>query len=114
MSAAEVLPVKEGYKVLDLCAAPGGKTTQLAARLKGTGILFSNDISAGRTKAIVKNTELFGVKNCIIMSENPENIAKKFEGYFDSILVDAPCGGEGMFRKKPDLIKTYNKEMTDV
>ncbi len=113
MSAAEVLPVKEGYKVLDLCAAPGGKTTQLAARLKGTGILFSNDISAGRTKAIVKNTELFGVKNCIIMSENPENIAKKFEGYFDSILVDAPCGGEGMFRKKPDLIKTYNKEMTD-
>lgn len=62
MSAAEVLPVKEGHKVLDLCAAPGGKTTQLAARLKGTGILFSNDISAGRTKAIVKNTELFGVK----------------------------------------------------
>ena len=113
MSAASVLPVKENDKVLDLCAAPGGKTTQIAAKLNGTGILFSNDISAGRAKAIVKNIELFGVKNCVVLSESPEKLAERFEGYFDCILVDAPCSGEGMFRKKPDLIKTYNEEMID-
>lgn len=99
MSAAAVLPVKENDRVLDLCAAPGGKTTQIAARLNVTGILFSNDISAGRAKAIVKNIELFGVKNCIVLSESPEKLAERFEGYFDCILVDAPCSGEGMFRK---------------
>ena len=113
MSAASVLPVKGHDKVLDLCAAPGGKTTQIAAKLNGTGILFSNDISAGRAKAIVKNIELFGVKNCVVLSESPEKLAERFEGYFDCILVDAPCSGEGMFRKKPDLIKTYNEEMID-
>ena len=113
MSAASVLPVKENDKVLDLCASPGGKTTQIAAKLNGTGILFSNDISAGRAKAIVKNIELFGVKNCVVLSESPEKLAERFEGYFDCILVDAPCSGEGMFRKKPDLIKTYNEEMID-
>ena len=113
MSAAEVLPVKDGDRVLDLCAAPGGKTTQLAAKLNGTGVLFSNDISAGRAKAIVKNIELSGVKNCFVLSESSERLAENFGGYFDAILVDAPCGGEGMFRKKPDLIKTYTSQMTD-
>ncbi len=113
MSAAEVLPIKNDYKVLDMCAAPGGKTTQLAARLNGSGIIFSNDISATRAKAIVKNIELFGVKNCVVLSETPEKIAERFTGYFDAVLVDAPCGGEGMFRKNPDLIKSYNKELID-
>ncbi len=114
MSAAEILPVKENDAVIDLCAAPGGKTTQIAAKLNGTGILFSNDISATRAKAIVKNIELFGVKNCVVLSDSPQKIAARFEGYFDCVLVDAPCGGEGMFRKNKDIIKNYNESMLDI
>ena len=113
MSSAEVLPIEEGDRVLDLCAAPGGKTTQLAAKMQGTGVLVSNDISAGRTKALVKNVELMGIKNAIVTSETPEKLASKFEGYFTKILVDAPCSGEGMFRKEPDIIKSWNDEMLD-
>ena len=94
MSSAEVLPIEEGDRVLDLCAAPGGKTTQLAAKMNGTGVLVSNDISAGRTKALVKNVELMGIKNAIVTSETPEKLASKFEGYFSKILVDAPYSGE--------------------
>lgn len=111
MSSAQVLPVEEGDRVLDLCAAPGGKTTQLAAKMGGKGVLFSNDISAGRTKALVKNVELMGIKNCVVTSEAPEKLAQRFKGYFDKILVDAPCSGEGMFRKEPDIIKSWNDEM---
>ncbi|MBR5467759.1 MAG: RsmB/NOP family class I SAM-dependent RNA methyltransferase [Firmicutes bacterium] len=113
MSSAEVLPIEEGDRVLDLCAAPGGKTTQLAAKMQGSGVLVSNDISAGRTKALVKNVELMGIKNAIVTSETPEKLASKFEGYFTKILVDAPCSGEGMFRKEPDIIKSWNDEMLD-
>ena len=98
MSPAALLPLETGDKVLDLCAAPGGKTTQLAARMKGNGILFSNDISAGRTKAVVKNVEQLGFRNVIITSETPKKLAEKLGGFFDKILVDAPCSGEGMFR----------------
>ena len=111
MSPAALLPLETGDKVLDLCAAPGGKTTQLAARMKGNGILFSNDISAGRTKAVVKNVEQLGFRNVIITSETPKKLAEKLGGFFDKILVDAPCSGEGMFRKEPDVAKSWNEEM---
>ncbi|HCT65713.1 MAG TPA: SAM-dependent methyltransferase [Lachnospiraceae bacterium] len=113
MSPAEVLKPKKGDKVLDLCAAPGGKTTQLGASLGGTGVLIANDISAGRTKALLKNVELFGITNCIVMSETPEKLSKSFGGYFDKILVDAPCSGEGMFRKEPDVMKSWNEDMLE-
>lgn len=109
MLPAAVLPISKGDKVLDLCAAPGGKTTQLGARLNHEGLLVSNDISPSRAKAIVKNIELFGIRNSIILSESPKKLEKYFIGFFDKILVDAPCSGEGMFRKDPTMIKNWVK-----
>lgn len=109
MTPAAVLPVKPGDRVLDLCAAPGGKSTELAARLQGEGVLVSNDISNSRAKALLKNLELFGAKNAVILSEPPVRLAERFEGYFDKILVDAPCSGEGMFRKSPAIMKNWEQ-----
>lgn len=109
MAPAAVLPVEPGDKVLDLCAAPGGKSTELGAKLKGEGLLVSNDISNSRAKALLKNLELFGIPNICVTSETPEKLASVFGPYFDKILVDAPCSGEGMFRKDPDLIKSWQE-----
>lgn len=113
MSPAATLPIEEGDIVLDLCAAPGGKTTQLATRLKGTGLLVANDISAGRAKTLLKNVELMGIRNAIVMSETPEKIANRLPAFFDKILVDAPCSGEGMFRKEPDMVKSWDEKMLE-
>ncbi len=113
MTPASLLPVSPGDKVLDLCAAPGGKSTELAARLKGEGVLVANDISNSRAKALLKNIELFGVKNAIVVSEAPSKLVNYFEGYFDKILVDAPCSGEGMFRKSPSIIKNWEQYGVD-
>ncbi|MCM1308577.1 MAG: RsmB/NOP family class I SAM-dependent RNA methyltransferase [Butyrivibrio sp.] len=110
MTPAEVLPVCEGDKVLDLCAAPGGKSTELGARLNGTGLLVSNDISASRAKALLKNIELFGIQNALVTCEYPERLASVFPDFFDKILVDAPCSGEGMFRKDAKLIKSWESQ----
>ncbi len=110
MSPGDAIEINEGDKVLDICAAPGGKSTQLGARLNGTGILVTNDISPSRAGALVKNIELFGIKNNVTLSDDPKKIAKKFPEFFDKILVDAPCSGEGMFRKEPDVIKAWNDE----
>ena len=99
MTPAHVLPVEAGDRVLDICAAPGGKSTELAAKLHGTGLLVSNDISASRAKALLKNLEVFGAENALIISEAPYKLAERFHEYFDKILIDAPCSGEGMFRK---------------
>lgn len=107
MTPASRLPIEPGDKVLDLCAAPGGKSTELAAKLNGTGLLVSNDISNSRAKALLKNLELFGTSNFIIMSESPHRLAEKFPEFFDKILIDAPCSGEGMFRKEPSVIKSW-------
>lgn len=109
MMPASQLPVKPGDRVLDLCAAPGGKTTELGAKLKGEGVLVSNDISASRAKALVKNVELFGIKNAMVVSESPDKLAERLEGYFDKILVDAPCSGEGMFRKVHSIAKNWEQ-----
>lgn len=109
MTPANLLPISPGDKVLDLCAAPGGKSTELAAKLKGEGILVANDISNSRAKALLKNIELFGVKNAVVVSEAPGKLVNYFEGYFDKILVDAPCSGEGMFRKSPAIIKNWEQ-----
>ena len=109
MAPAALLPVEPGDRVLDLCAAPGGKSTELGARLKGQGLLVSNDISNSRAKALLKNLELAGVSNLCVTSETPEKLADVFGPFFDKILVDAPCSGEGMFRKDPDLIKSWQE-----
>ena len=109
MLPATVLNAKPGDKVLDLCAAPGGKTTQIAAGMQGKGLLVANDVSSERIKALVKNLELCGVRNSIVTNEEPEKLSEKFKGFFDKILVDAPCSGEGMFRKDENAVKSWGK-----
>ena len=109
MTPASLLPVKPGDRVLDLCAAPGGKTTELGAKLKGRGVLVCNDISNSRAKALLKNVELFGIRNAVVISEAPAKLEGSFMGYFDKILVDAPCSGEGMFRKSHAIIKNWEQ-----
>ena len=110
MAPAAFLPVESGDRVLDLCAAPGGKSTALAARLQGEGFLLSNDISASRCKPLLKNMEMAGVTNSVITCEAPEKLAGRFAGYFDKVLVDAPCSGEGMFRREPSMVKSWSAE----
>ncbi len=109
MTPAQILAPNPGERVLDLCAAPGGKSTELGARLAGEGLLVSNDISNSRAKALLKNLELFGIPNICVVSDPPERLADQFGEYFDRILVDAPCSGEGMFRKDPDLIRSWEE-----
>ena len=113
MTPAHVLPVREGDRVLDLCAAPGGKSTALGAKLQGTGLLVSNDISASRAKALLKNIEVFGIDRVLVTCEYPEKLAEHFPEYFDQILVDAPCSGEGMFRKDGKLMTSWMTEGPD-
>jgi len=113
MTPASLLPIEPGDRVLDLCAAPGGKSTELAARLRGEGVLVSNDISNSRAKALLKNLELFGAKNILVVSEAPNKLCEYFTGYFDKILVDAPCSGEGMFRKSPAIMKNWEQYGTE-
>jgi NOL1/NOP2/sun family putative RNA methylase len=109
MLPATVLDAKPGENVLDLCAAPGGKTSQIAAGMQGEGLLVANDVSSERLKALVKNIELCGVRNAIVTNEQPKNLSVKFKGFFDKILVDAPCSGEGMFRKDENAVKSWGK-----
>ena len=108
MLPGETLPVEENDIILDACAAPGGKSLKLADKLNDTGVLFSNDVSVSRCQVLLKNLESHGVKNAIVMAEDLKDL-DRFEGFFDKILVDAPCSGEGMFRKEPDLIKNWLK-----
>ena len=110
MAPAAWLPIKPGDRVLDLCAAPGGKSTELAAKLAGTGVLFSNDISNSRAKALLKNLEMFGAGNICVTSEAPEKMAGILPEFFDKILVDAPCSGEGMFRREKNAAVEYNSD----
>ncbi|MCI5944509.1 MAG: RsmF rRNA methyltransferase first C-terminal domain-containing protein [Eubacterium sp.] len=110
MAPAAFLPVEPGEKVLDLCAAPGGKTTALAGKMNGEGVLVANDISISRCRALLKNVELSGAKNVVITCAEPEKLAVCFSEYFDKILIDAPCSGEGMFRKEPSMAKNWSPE----
>ena len=107
MLPAEVLPIEENDIVLDACAAPGGKSTKLANKLNNTGVLFSNDISVSRSQVLLKNLENFGIKNAYVLSEDIAKLKDKYTNFFDKILIDAPCSGEGMFRKQPELIKSW-------
>ena len=110
MTPAAMLPVVPGDRVLDLCAAPGGKSTELASKLKGRGMLVSNDISYSRARALLKNLELAGAANICVTSEAPEKLACVWPEYFDKILVDAPCSGEGMFRRDEDMVKDWKEK----
>ena len=110
MLPAQVLPIDKDDIVLDTCAAPGGKSTKLATKLNHTGLLISNDISSSRCQGLLKNIELFGLVNAWVTSEDLTNMQSHYPNTFDKILVDAPCSGEGMFRKEPDLIKSWIKK----
>lgn len=107
MTPADRLEIRPGEAVLDLCAAPGGKATELGAKLCGEGVLVANDISSSRAKALLKNIELFGIRNPFVVSEPPVNLSDRFPEFFDKILLDAPCSGEGMFRKDTSVVKSY-------
>ena len=101
MVSASVLDAQPGEKVLDLCAAPGGKTTQIAGAMMGEGLLVSNEPVPSRAKVLAENLERMGVVNAVGVSAYPDQLARKWPGYFDAVLVDAPCSGEGMFRREP-------------
>ena len=107
MSSAALLGTRPGERILDLCAAPGGKTTQIGADLKGEGVLYANDLSSSRAKALLKNIELMGIRNAFVCCEESQVLKREFPLYFDRILVDAPCSGEGMFRKHPAVIRAW-------
>lgn len=109
MFVAEALRPEPGERVLDLCAAPGGKTTQLAAMMNNTGFLLANEIHPKRVKALSENIERLGITNALVTNETPEKLAERFTGYFDKILVDAPCSGEGMFRKDEEAIRYWTE-----
>ena len=110
MTPANRLSPEPGDYVLDLCAAPGGKATELGAKLNGEGLLLANDISNSRAKALLKNLELMGIPNIYVTSETSEKLAKILPEFFDKILVDAPCSGEGMFRKNEDACDEWSPE----
>ncbi|MDO5409273.1 MAG: RsmF rRNA methyltransferase first C-terminal domain-containing protein [Lachnospiraceae bacterium] len=110
MSAAELLGALPGERVLDLCAAPGGKSSQLASAMKGEGLLVVNEIHPARAKILSQNMERMGVRNVLVCNETPARLADRFEGFFDRILCDAPCSGEGMFRKDENAVSEWSPE----
>ena len=110
-SAAPLLGVQPGMRVLDLCAAPGGKSSQLAAALRGRGVLVSNEYVPARAEILKSNLERMGVSNAVILNEAPARIAQALPEFFDRVLVDAPCSGEGMFRKEPAALAQHSEAL---
>ncbi len=109
-SAVTVLNVQKGDRVLDLCAAPGGKSTQIAAELGGTGLLWSNEIVKTRSTVLLSNIERMGIRNAVVSCCRPDVLCENLREYFDKVIVDAPCSGEGMFRKEPDAAAEWSPE----
>ena len=110
MAPVALLDPKPGERVCDLCAAPGGKTTQSAGRMLGQGFLVCNEINPKRAKILSRNIERMGVANALVTNEHPETLASRFPGFFDRVLVDAPCSGEGMFRKEEAAVTDWSQE----
>lgn len=110
MSVAVLADVHPGERVLDLCAAPGGKTTQLAAAMKGQGLLVSNEIHPARAKILAQNVERMGIPHAVVTNEKPADLTERFREFFDRIVVDAPCSGEGMFRKEEQALVQWSPE----
>ena len=110
MAPVMLLDPQPGERVCDLCAAPGGKTTQIAGRMNGEGFLLCNEINPKRAKILSRNIERMAVANALVTNEHPANLAKKYPGFFDRVLVDAPCSGEGMFRKEEAAVTDWSLE----
>lgn len=109
-SAVTLLAPEPGERVLDLCAAPGGKSTQIAGLLKGQGLLWSNEIVRNRATVLLSNMERLGVGNAVVSSCHPETLCSRLAGFFDKVLVDAPCSGEGMFRRDSQAVTEWSEE----
>ncbi len=109
-SAVEMLGVEEGDVVLDLCAAPGGKSAQIGAKLNRTGLLWSNEIVRNRANILLSNIERMGISNAVVSNAHPEQLCERVAGTFDRVLVDAPCSGEGMFRKNGEAQTEWSVE----
>jgi len=114
MAPVYLLDPQPGEKICDLCAAPGGKTTQIAGRMKGEGFLLCNEINPKRAKILSRNIERMAVANALVTNEHPANLAKKYTAFFDRVLVDAPCSGEGMFRKEEAAVTDWSQETVEM
>lgn len=110
MAPVTLLDPQPGERVCDLCAAPGGKTTQIAGRMDQQGFLLCNEINPKRAKILSRNIERMGVGNALVTNEHPDTLAKKYPGFFDRVLIDAPCSGEGMFRKEEAAVTDWSPE----
>jgi len=110
MTVVAALDPKPGERICDLCAAPGGKTTHIGGRLKGYGLIVANEIVPDRARILARNVERMGISNCIVTNETPDTMADRFDGFFHKIVVDAPCSGEGMFRKDDVAISEWSPE----
>ena len=114
MAPVALLDPKPGERVCDLCAAPGGKTTQIAGRVMGEGFLLCNEINPKRSKILSRNIERMAVANALVTNEHPGNLAKRFPEGFDKVLIDAPCSGEGMFRKEEAAVTDWSVETVEM
>ena len=114
MASAALLEPQPGEIILDLCAAPGGKSTQIAGRMQGQGLLVSNEINQKRAKVLSRNIERLGIGNAVVTGEAPAALADRFPGFFHRIMVDAPCSGEGMFRKEEAAITDWSEENVEM
>ena len=114
MAPVALLDPQPGEKICDLCAAPGGKTTQIAGRMQGEGFLLCNEINPKRAKILSRNIERMGVSNALVTNEHPQRLADRFAGFFDRVLIDAPCSGEGMFRKEEAAVTDWSQETVEM
>ena len=114
MAVVELLDPKPGEYICDLCAAPGGKSSQIAGRLMGQGLLVSNEYVPKRAQILAQNMERMGVPNCVILNEDTVKLSQRFPGFFDRIVIDAPCSGEGMFRKDETAIENWSLQNVDL
>jgi len=114
MSAVALLDPQPGERVCDLCAAPGGKTTQIAGKMAGEGFLLCNEINPKRAKVLSRNIERMGVANALVTNEHPAHLAEKYADFFDRVLIDAPCSGEGMFRKEEAAVTDWSQETVEM
>ena len=114
MAPAVLLNPQPGERILDLCAAPGGKTTQIAGKMGGQGLLVCNEIHPKRAKILSQNVERMAISNALVLNESPALLSQRFPGFFDRILVDAPCSGEGMFRKEAAAVADWTEELVDM
>ena len=114
MAPVALLDPQPGEKICDLCAAPGGKTTQIAGRMLGEGFLLCNEINPKRAKILSRNIERLGVANALVTNEHPQRLADRLAGFFDRVLIDAPCSGEGMFRKEEAAVTDWSQETVEM